>query len=78
MSCDTFSVCELQKAGTGCHEDVVTDQTGWCYVDPFQNPDDNPALVASCPAETRRIVRFVDPMNATPAPGATVLLVCPN
>ena len=75
-SCDTFRICRIDEAGSACHQNVAPSETGWCYIDPAQNPDDDPSLVAGCPVTERRRVRFVDPKGETPAPDATLLIVC--
>jgi hypothetical protein len=80
-SCHEFYLCEIKEAGLPCHTDEqVTPATlpvpGWCYVDPLNNPKDNPALVAGCAPSRQRLLRFVDATNATPAHDATVLITC--
>jgi hypothetical protein len=74
--CSVFSICGIEQAGIGCHQDQAPTETGWCYIDPSQNPDDDESLVAGCPATQRRIIRFVDPLNQTPARGSTILVAC--
>jgi hypothetical protein len=77
--CSSYSVCQLQEAGTGCHTDenaTAPSAPGWCYVDPANNPNDNPTLVEKCPKDQPRMLRFVDPENATPANDATVIIRC--
>ncbi|HVU04881.1 MAG TPA: hypothetical protein VHE30_24190 [Polyangiaceae bacterium] len=83
--CRSFQFCEIQEAGPECHQDIPNPQqpkAGWCYVDPStnddpkKNPKDADALVAKCAASERRIIRFVDPDNKTPAQGAQVLIAC--
>jgi hypothetical protein len=76
-ACSAFYLCQIDQDKTAdCHRNVTPMQTGWCYVDPSTQPNDDPSLVASCPATQRRIVRFVDPMNDTPAHDADVLIAC--
>jgi hypothetical protein len=76
-ACDGYSLCELQQAGPECHHAAPYLGTpGWCYIDPAQNPDDDPSLVRRCRRSNRRILRFVDPGSATPAPDATMLIAC--
>ena len=75
-SCDSFYVCELREASDACHHEGPATEVGWCYVDPSVNPDDDPTLVASCPAVAPRILHFVDPEMQTPAADAKVLIGC--
>jgi hypothetical protein len=77
-ACDTgFYYCAIDEAGADCHQNQSPNDTGWCYVDPAApGSTDDPSLVAKCPATEQRIIRFVDPMNATPAHDATVLIAC--
>jgi hypothetical protein len=75
-ACDALSMCEIVEAGQSCHVNETPSETGWCYVDPAAQSGDDPSLVASCPATQRRVIRFVDPMNNTPASDATVVIAC--
>jgi hypothetical protein len=83
-ACSTFQLCEItplnnraEDQSQACHKDgIFQPQAGWCYVDPESNPIDDPSLVAKCQASEQRIIRFVDPANATPANGATVIIAC--
>jgi hypothetical protein len=75
-ACGQYSVCGIEQAGAECHQNHTPTETGWCYIDPSQNSDDDVSLVASCPASKRRLIRFVDPTDRTPAPGAIVLISC--
>jgi hypothetical protein len=75
-ACTSLSLCEIVQAGPTCHKNQSPTDTGWCYVDPAAQPGDDPTLVDKCPATQKRIIRFVDPMNATPAHDATVLIAC--
>ncbi|HVW30300.1 MAG TPA: hypothetical protein VHC69_33310 [Polyangiaceae bacterium] len=75
--CSAFYLCQIDEDRTSdCHKNVTPTQTGWCYVDPLQQPGDDPSLVANCPPTQRQIVRFVDPLNQTPANDASVLIAC--
>ena len=75
--CSAFYLCQIDEDdGADCHQDITPTNTGWCYVDPVVQKGDDPSLVASCPATERRIIRFVDPSNATPAHDAHVLIAC--
>jgi hypothetical protein len=49
--------------------------SGWCYVDPDRGLGE-PALVASCPENLRRMVRFVG--SATRDGSAMTFAVCPG
>jgi hypothetical protein len=78
-SCDAggqLYFCGIKEAGDTCHKNQSPMDVGWCYVDPAVQPDDDKSLVAKCPATQQRIIRFVDPMNDTPAHDATVLIAC--
>jgi hypothetical protein len=46
---------------------------GHCYIDP-DNGQGNPSLVARCPANQRRIVRFLGP--DVPMPRALTFIAC--
>jgi len=75
--CSTLKLCEIREAGPSCHQNQSNStEVGWCYVDPAAQPGDDPSLVKACPATQKRIIRFVDPMNNTPAHDATVLIAC--
>jgi hypothetical protein len=74
--CTMLNLCEIQEAGPSCHVNQSPTETGWCYVDPSTNKMDDPTLVDKCPPTQKRIIRFVDPMNNTPAHDATVLIAC--
>jgi hypothetical protein len=76
-SCSQFYVCEIVEAkGTECHTGATPPSPGWCYIDPSAQPDDNPELVATCPATQKQVIRFVDPDHRTPANDATALVAC--
>jgi hypothetical protein len=74
--CSKVTFCEIQEAGPTCLKDTE-DQTdvGWCYVDPANGEGDE-KLVENCPANGKRILRFVDPNQNTPVHGGTVLIAC--
>lgn len=81
-SCNDLCACDLlQSAGaalTQCQTDATTPITemppGFCYVDATVTPPlGNAALVASCPASSRRELRILGPV-AEPAP--TVFVAC--
>jgi hypothetical protein len=77
-SCSAMRVCELRRASEACHHVGLPTEVGWCYIDPSQNPGDDPALVATCAANEKRRIRIVDPELQTPAPGAYMLIACWN
>ena len=57
------------------NETVANDINGWCYIDATPpNPVGNAELVADCPADERRLVRFVN--KGQPQAGATVFVTC--
>jgi hypothetical protein len=74
--CSSMTLCEIKEAGPTCLQNT-DDQTdvGWCYVDPASGQGDA-ALVQNCPANERRILRFVDPNRRTPSPDGVVLIAC--
>jgi hypothetical protein len=50
--------------------------SGWCYVDPAQTGNAAEcAIVASCPATDRRLIRFVNP-SSQPRPDSIAFLSC--
>jgi len=79
-SASSFCLCELAQSEGSALEDCLNKETGadvpgYCYVDPYgDTPQGNPALVASCDASSRRLIRFVGP--DTPTPGATTFIAC--
>lgn len=76
--------CEIQQLSTGdaateCRENSDPDNAnqgdGWCYIDATTVPPvGNPDLVSTCPADERRLVRFVG--AGDPKAGATVFVTC--
>jgi hypothetical protein len=79
--------CEVQQLAGGalaaCQTDASTDSpqvngepvNGWCYIDgEVAPPIGNPALVASCPATDRRMLRFVG--AGAGAPGSVLFIMC--
>jgi hypothetical protein len=71
--------CQIPQAAAGAAMDdcVSSDNPsvdGWCYVDPSVNPKANPNLVAACPANYRRTIRFVG--AAQPQAGTLTYLQC--
>ena len=79
-------ICKINQAATGdplkqcmsSTEDFPTSNgapvNGWCYVDPSTNKDANGALVATCPADAKRMIRFVG--DASPVSGSLTYLQC--
>ncbi len=73
--CEIQQLADTQKASCQNDDPAPTDIHGWCYVDATTvPPTGNPALVADCPADERRLVRFVN--DGLPQPGATVFITC--
>jgi hypothetical protein len=73
--------CEIQQLQgdekNQCQQEDPAPQDihGWCYVDSTTvPPTGNPALVANCPPDEKRLVRFVN--DGLPQPGATVFITC--
>jgi hypothetical protein len=75
-ACSALVLCEVAEAGPACHRQMEQPDVGWCYVDPAQNPEDDPEIVASCPPAQKRLVRFVDPVPVV-EPNVHALVVCP-
>ncbi|HET9933980.1 MAG TPA: hypothetical protein VFQ35_24925, partial [Polyangiaceae bacterium] len=85
--CEQFCLCEIQQYSGG---DLDTCQTapqppgnitpGYCYVDPStadegsQKRAAQEAIVASCPATQKRLLRFAG--ENTPAKGAIAMIAC--
>ncbi len=69
--------CEIQQlAGAqrdACQTEAEPAVDGWCYIDPAAGAGD-PALVANCPDNEKRIVRFVG--AGEPQSGTTVFITC--
>ena len=73
--CEIIQLTEASQQT--CQNDDVVDNSinGWCYVDATPpGPVGNPQLVADCPADEKRLVRFVN--KGLPQPGATVFVTC--
>ncbi|MBK8940363.1 MAG: hypothetical protein IPM79_22790 [Polyangiaceae bacterium] len=76
--------CEIEQLQTGdakteclnnADPDAGAQGDGWCYIDAASVPPvGDPALVASCPADEQRLVRFVG--QGDPKTGATVFVTC--
>jgi hypothetical protein len=79
IRCDDYCLCEIEGfAGAELQtcRDTETDPMniyGHCYIDP-DNGQGNPSLVARCPANQRRIVRFLGP--DVPMPRALTFIAC--
>jgi hypothetical protein len=50
--------------------------TGWCYVDPAQNPQASQEIVKNCPANDQRIVRFAGDTLA--GNNSLMFIACPG
>jgi hypothetical protein len=73
-----FCMCEInQETGadlTNCEAGMANVPAGYCYVDDPNNP-----LLKNCPANQKRLLRFVDASDGsvkTPAQGATAFIAC--
>ncbi|MES1179124.1 MAG: hypothetical protein ABUL62_32720 [Myxococcales bacterium] len=75
-ACSTFCQCEIkQEEGPNleaCRQNKDV-PAGYCYVDDPASP-----LVASCPVNEKRLLRFVGGTDGlkTPAPGAVAFIAC--
>src|SRR6185369_2551832 len=89
VSCDTFCGCEIQQtAGAdldACQNDLTPASTanGFCVIDLMHTDENgapaplgNPALVSQCPANDKRLLRFVN--AGQPAPDSTLFIGCWN
>ena len=50
--------------------------TGWCYVDPAESAQSSAEIVKSCPADSKRIVRFAGDTLA--GNGSVMFIACPE
>jgi hypothetical protein len=72
--------CELLQLGGADNDRCRTQSSsspgasGWCYVDPARTPE-SCALVQHCPANQKRLVRYLNE-NSEPRPRATTFLRC--
>ena len=72
--------CQINQVAAGPHlqacvsESIASGIEGWCYVDPAQDPTHNNDLVASCPADQKRIIRFMG--DNVPAAGSLTFIYC--
>jgi hypothetical protein len=70
-------MCEItQTSGAAlddCRSSTYPTSNGWCYVDATQGPKEA-AIVAGCPANEARELRFVG--KGEPAPGAALFIRC--
>jgi hypothetical protein len=78
IACNDYCLCKVEPlAGSelgACQNGTETAADyGYCYVDPAQGIGD-PALVADCPATTRRSLRFVG--DGLPANGSVTFMAC--
>jgi len=77
--CEITQVTGAER--TACQEDPVDPPlvngnpvNGWCYVDPGANVNHSADIVASCPENEKRIIRFVGEGEAET--GATLFITC--
>jgi hypothetical protein len=83
-ACSEMTLCELVPAAAGAGQqsclsdpDGSVTSTGYCYIDAMADtPIGDPALVAQCPPDQQRLVRFTAP--GVPAAGAHLLMLCPD
>jgi hypothetical protein len=77
--CDTYCTCEIaQFAGADletCQNNKNPAKAGYCYINATPGEDNvgNAALVADCPADSKRLLNFG---QNTPATGAIALVAC--
>jgi hypothetical protein len=89
VRCDTFCGCEIQQTSgadlDACQNDLTPAATanGFCVIDLMHTDENgapaplgNPALVSQCPANEKRLLRFVN--AGQPAPDATLFIGCWN
>ncbi|MFZ5894382.1 MAG: hypothetical protein ACOY0T_25190 [Myxococcota bacterium] len=85
IPCDSFCLCEIQQFSGDNLRTCQTAPTppggitpGYCYVDPSTamgaDQEAQNAIVASCPATQKRLLRFVG--DNTPAKGAIAMIAC--
>ncbi|HKY39799.1 MAG TPA: hypothetical protein VJN18_27865, partial [Polyangiaceae bacterium] len=78
-ACEDYCTCEIaQFSGTelmNCQMTKTPSQPGYCYINAAPNEPNvgNQALVADCPADSKRLLNFGE---STPAPGAIALVAC--
>jgi hypothetical protein len=82
-SCESYCTCEIAQfsgeALANCQQTKTPSQPGYCYVNftegEQQVPEQggNPALVAECPADSKRLLNFG---AETPRSGAIALVAC--
>jgi hypothetical protein len=81
VDCQNLCICELEQSRGEALAQCQTDTTpiaqlppGFCYVDvTLEPPLGNPALVASCPQDSRRGLRILGP---TPEPAPFMFISC--
>lgn len=71
-------VCAINQIQPGpgldsCKHDDVATSAGWCYLDD-KDPNSNQNLLASCPANQKRLIRFVG--AEVPKTGSLTFLQC--
>jgi hypothetical protein len=84
VPCSSYSMCEIEQlAGADATECLsgspTASKAGYCYVDPNQDLGD-PSLVATCPANQKRRLRFVSNSGPsevpTPMNDTTLFIAC--
>jgi hypothetical protein len=83
LKCSSFRLWSLQQATGDAATNCLTNEnenpggTGYCYVDPAVNDQVNEKLVEKCPADQRRLLRFIsDPGAAVPFERSTLFIAC--
>lgn len=74
--CEIVQLTGEDRTTCQTQEEVASTINGWCYIDATTvPPTGDPALVASCPPNEQRLVRFPNP-SSEPQTGATVFITC--
>jgi hypothetical protein len=75
----SLCLCEIPQASgsalSSCLQDLDPQGDGFCFVDPAEDATANPALVAGCPTNEQRALRFIG--QGVPAPGSSAFVACP-
>jgi hypothetical protein len=74
-------ICEIPQAKPGnemgecvSKEIAPVGINGWCYIDPLLNKSANPTLTTQCPANAKRLIRFIG--LGEPRQGSLTYLQC--
>jgi hypothetical protein len=75
----SLCICEIPQAGgsalLSCLQDLEPQGDGFCFVDPAEDATANSGLVAGCPTNEQRALRFIG--RGVPDPGASAFVACP-